>query len=171
MTCQHLCGLRRPKPVRVGVAMHRRGTSADMMSRAHYDDVVAEVRDFLLDRAEQAAGAGVAELWVDPGIGFAKTAAQNLAILAHLDQFVATGWPVAVGLSRKRFTGAVAGGDDIRRRQPRTGWRPPWPVPCGPCTVVWPWSASMTSRRRPTRRSSSASGSGAGHEGKMGGRH
>jgi dihydropteroate synthase len=54
----------------------------------------------------------VSEIWVDPGIGFAKTAAQNVAILARLDEIVATGWPVAVGISRKRFTGVVAGGSD-----------------------------------------------------------
>jgi len=94
------------------VAMHMRGGPSDMMSLTSYGDVVAEVKAFLVDRAERAAQAGVAEIWVDPGIGFAKTTVQNLAILAHLDKFVATGWPVAVGLSRKRFTGAVVGGND-----------------------------------------------------------
>ena len=94
------------------VAMHRRGGPSDMMSLTSYGNVVAEVKAFLVDRAERAAQTGVAEIWVDPGIGFAKTTLQNLAILAHLDEFVATGWPVAVGLSRKRFTGAVAGGND-----------------------------------------------------------
>jgi dihydropteroate synthase len=94
------------------VAMHMRGGPSDMMSLTGYEDVVTEVRDFLVERAERAARAGVAEIWVDPGIGFAKTTAQNLAILAHLDQLVATGWPVAVGLSRKRFTGVVAGGSE-----------------------------------------------------------
>jgi dihydropteroate synthase len=82
------------------------------MSLANYGDVVTEVREFLVDRAERAAQAGVAEIWVDPGLGFAKTTAHNLALLAHLDDLVATGWPVAVGLSRKRFTGAVAGGSE-----------------------------------------------------------
>jgi dihydropteroate synthase len=94
------------------VAMHMRGRPSDMMSLTGYEDVVAEVREFLVDRAERAAEAGVAEIWVDPGIGFAKTTLQNVAILAHLDELVATGWPVAVGLSRKRFTGALAGGSD-----------------------------------------------------------
>jgi dihydropteroate synthase len=54
----------------------------------------------------------VTEIWVDPGLGFAKTADQNLRVLAHLDEIVATGWPVAVGISRKRFTGVVAGGSE-----------------------------------------------------------
>jgi dihydropteroate synthase len=94
------------------VAMHMRGQPSDMMSLANYGDVVTEVREFLVDRAERAAQAGVAEIWVDPGLGFAKTTAHNLALLAHLDDLVATGWPVAVGLSRKRFTGAVAGGSE-----------------------------------------------------------
>jgi dihydropteroate synthase len=85
-----------------------------MMRQADYVDVVAEVRAYLVQRAERAASSGVTEIWVDPGIGFAKTTAHNLELLAHLDEFVATGWPVAVGLSRKRFTGAVASGDDSR---------------------------------------------------------
>jgi dihydropteroate synthase len=94
------------------VAMHMRGRPSDMMTLTGYQDVVAEVRTFLVDRAETAAGAGVTEIWVDPGIGFAKTAAQNLMVLGHLDEIVATGWPVAVGISRKRFTGVVAGGSE-----------------------------------------------------------
>jgi dihydropteroate synthase len=96
------------------VAMHMRGDPASMMSLAHYSDVVSEVKSFLLERAQQATSAGVREVWVDPGIGFAKTTAHNLALLAHLDELVATGWPVAVGLSRKRFLGSLASADDAR---------------------------------------------------------
>jgi dihydropteroate synthase len=94
------------------VAMHMRGEPSDMMSLAHYSDVVGEVKAFLVERAEQAACDGVGEVWVDPGIGFAKTTVHNLALLAHLDELVATGWPVAVGLSRKRFVGVLAGSDE-----------------------------------------------------------
>jgi dihydropteroate synthase len=94
------------------VAMHMRGEPATMMSLASYRDVVSEVKTFLVDRAEEAAGDGVREVWVDPGIGFAKTTAHNLALLARLDELVATGWPVAVGLSRKRFVGVVAATND-----------------------------------------------------------
>jgi dihydropteroate synthase len=94
------------------VAMHMRGEPGSMMSLAKYSDVVSEVKAFLIERAEEAARAGVGEVWVDPGIGFAKTTGHNLALLAHLDELVATGWPVAVGLSRKRFIGALASGDD-----------------------------------------------------------
>jgi dihydropteroate synthase len=92
--------------------MHMRGQPSSMASLAHYGDVVTEVRDFLVERAQAAAEGGVGEIWLDPGIGFAKTTAHNLAILARLGEIVSTGWPVAVGVSRKRFTGAVASGSD-----------------------------------------------------------
>ena len=92
------------------LAMHMKGDPSDMMSRAQYDDVVAEVRAYLQSRAERAASAGVREIWVDPGIGFAKTTEHNLTLLRRLGELVSAGWPVAVGLSRKRFTGSVASG-------------------------------------------------------------
>lgn len=95
------------------IAMHTRGEPADMMERAQYDDVVSEVRAYLVQRAERAASAGVREIWVDPGIGFAKTARHNLILLARLGELVADGWPVAIGVSRKRFTGAVGHGGAI----------------------------------------------------------
>lgn len=96
------------------VAMHMRGEPSDMMSKAHYGDVVEEVKAYLVERAQTAASGGVKEIWVDPGIGFAKTSAHNLAVLARLDELVATGWPVAIGLSRKRFTGVVTAGSEAR---------------------------------------------------------
>lgn len=92
------------------VAMHMRGTPATMQAAPRYDDVVAEVRDFLVARAEAAVAAGVGEVWIDPGIGFGKLAAHNLSLLRHLDVLVATGFPVLVGTSRKSFLGALAGG-------------------------------------------------------------
>jgi dihydropteroate synthase len=94
------------------VAMHMRGVPSTMMQHARYGDVVAEVRAYLVERAERAAIGGVKEIWIDPGIGFAKTTAHNLALLAHLEDLVGTGWPVAIGLSRKRFTGVVTAGDE-----------------------------------------------------------
>ncbi len=96
------------------VAMHAQGDPATMQDAPHYDDVVDEVRRHLVDRAEAAVAAGVPEVWIDPGIGFGKTADHNLALLAHLDAFVATGFPVLVGTSRKRFLGALAGRSDGR---------------------------------------------------------
>ncbi|MDQ6838264.1 MAG: dihydropteroate synthase [Actinomycetota bacterium] len=92
------------------VAMHARAEPATMHAHAHYDDVVAEVRDHLVACAEKARAAGVEQLWIDPGIGFAKTAAHNLSLLRHLDVLVATGWDVAVGTSRKSFLGPLSVG-------------------------------------------------------------
>ena len=94
------------------VAMHMQGDPRTMQADPHYDDVVADVRAFLVERAERARDAGVAEVWIDPGIGFGKTVEHNLALLRHLDALVATGHPVVVGTSRKRFIGALTGVDD-----------------------------------------------------------
>ncbi|HUC36610.1 MAG TPA: dihydropteroate synthase [Acidimicrobiales bacterium] len=90
------------------VAMHMKGTPLSMQEAPSYSDVVREVHGFLLERASRAQSAGVAEVWVDPGIGFGKTAAHNLSLLRHLPQLVATGFPVLVGTSRKSFLGALA---------------------------------------------------------------
>ncbi len=94
------------------VVMHRKGDSRSMQIAPHYDDVVAEVRDFLAEGARTAIAAGVAEVWVDPGIGFGKTAAHNWRLLAHLSDLVALGHPVLVGASRKSFLGAVLAASD-----------------------------------------------------------
>jgi dihydropteroate synthase len=93
-------------------AMHAQGEPATMQDDPRYVDVVAEVRDHLVERAEAALAAGVPEVWIDPGIGFGKTAAHNLALLAHLDELVATGHPVLVGTSRKGFLGELLGRSD-----------------------------------------------------------
>jgi dihydropteroate synthase len=92
------------------VAMHMRGEPRTMQDDPRYRDVVGEVRDYLLGRVEAGRAAGVSEIWIDPGIGFGKTADQNLSLLRHLDQLVATGIPVAVGTSRKAFLGVLSGG-------------------------------------------------------------
>ncbi|HEY4928548.1 MAG TPA: dihydropteroate synthase [Acidimicrobiales bacterium] len=94
------------------VAMHRAGMPATMQDDPHYDDVVAEVRELLAERAARAAAAGVEEVWIDPGIGFGKTVDHNLELLAGLDALVATGHPVVVGTSRKAFLGRLAAGPD-----------------------------------------------------------
>ena len=102
---------------RVGwVAMHMRGTPQTMQDRPQYDDVVSEVRGFLAARAAEAHAGGVAEVWVDPGIGFGKTAAHNLALLHALPTLVAGGEPVVVGTSRKSFLGALTGGAPVGDR-------------------------------------------------------
>ena len=93
-------------------AMHAQGEPATMQDSPRYDDVVREVRDHLVARADAAVAAGVPEVWIDPGIGFGKTADHNLTLLAHLDELVATGYPVLVGTSRKGFLGALLGASD-----------------------------------------------------------
>ncbi|MGZ9113834.1 MAG: dihydropteroate synthase, partial [Brevundimonas sp.] len=86
------------------VLMHMRGEPRTMQVDPHYDDVVAEVTGWLAARAEAAMRAGVARerIWLDPGIGFGKTAAHNLALTAQLDRLTATGFPILYGASRKR---------------------------------------------------------------------
>jgi dihydropteroate synthase len=80
-----------------------RGEPATMQRDPHYDDVVAEVSAWLAARAAAAIDAGVARerIWLDPGIGFGKSLAHNLALVAALDRVVALGFPVVFGASRK----------------------------------------------------------------------
>lgn len=92
------------------VAMHSRGIPATPARADTYRDVVREVRDHLVERAERALAAGVPRVWIDPGIGFAKTPAHNLSLLRHLDVLVASGWDVLVGTSRKSFLGRIGTG-------------------------------------------------------------
>jgi dihydropteroate synthase len=91
------------------ILMHWRGHSAAMDELASYQDVVAEVRAELVTRVDAAVLAGVdpAALVLDPGLGFAKTAAHNWTVLRELDVFVELGFPVLVGASRKRFLGSL----------------------------------------------------------------
>jgi dihydropteroate synthase len=94
------------------VAMHMQGEPRTMQHDPVYGDVAAEVEAYLIGRARAAADAGVPEVWIDPGIGFGKTAAHNWQLLASLAQLCATGWPVAVGTSRKAFLGAALAAAD-----------------------------------------------------------
>ncbi|MBW3566996.1 MAG: dihydropteroate synthase [Proteobacteria bacterium] len=89
--------------------MHMKGEPRSMQLSPHYENVVVEVRDFLLERAAIAERAGVRKqnIHLDPGFGFGKTLEHNLALLRHLDDFVATGYPVLVGMSRKSMVGAL----------------------------------------------------------------
>ena len=88
------------------VAMHTLGPSATMQDDPRYDDVVEEVADHLTDAARRGRAAGVSRLWVDPGIGFGKTTAHNLELVANLDRLTRIA-PVLVGVSRKRFVGEL----------------------------------------------------------------
>jgi dihydropteroate synthase len=96
------------------VLMHWRGHSREMYARAEYGDVVTEVRAELSARVDAALAAGVAadQLVLDPGLGFAKQAAHNWALLAALPQLVALGLPVLVGASRKSFLGRLLAAAD-----------------------------------------------------------
>ncbi|RAK57518.1 dihydropteroate synthase [Phenylobacterium deserti] len=92
------------------VLMHMQGEPRTMQHQPSYDDVVAEVTQHLAQRTDAALAAGVAreKIWVDPGIGFGKhSIAHNLPLLAHLDRLVSLGFPVLLGVSRKRFIGAL----------------------------------------------------------------
>ena len=102
------------------VLMHMRGTPQTMVSLATYDDVVHEVVAELSARIAAALAAGIdrARIWIDPGIGFAKTAEQNLLLLQRLETFVALGLPVLVGVSRKSFIGRFGGEADPVKRGP-----------------------------------------------------
>ena len=91
------------------VLMHMKGEPRTMQDAPHYDDVVAEVGGALVERAEGAMAAGVARerIWLDPGIGFGKTAAHNLALTVNLERLAALGFPVLYGASRKRTIAAI----------------------------------------------------------------
>jgi dihydropteroate synthase len=91
------------------VAMHSRGPSVDMATRAVYDDVVSEVVGELKARLERlsARGVDIDRVIVDPGLGFAKDASHNWALLAGLDALQQLGRPLLVGASRKGFLGAL----------------------------------------------------------------
>ena len=89
------------------VAMHMQGEPRTMQNAPRYDDVVAEVYSFLRIVAESAIAAGVKKCWVDPGIGFGKTFEHNIALITNLPKLRATGFPVAIGVSRKGMIGHI----------------------------------------------------------------
>ena len=94
------------------VAMHSIGSPQTMQADPRYDDVVAEVLATVIGLAEAAKAAGAPEVWIDPGLGFGKTQRHNYTLIHHLAEFVATGWPVLVGASRKSFLGRVLADSD-----------------------------------------------------------
>ena len=96
------------------ILMHMKGGPEDHIRFASYRDVVAEVLNFLKERAEVAerAGIGHSRIIVDPGLGFAKTAQHNLAILANLECFCRLDYPVLIGASRKNFISRISGKSD-----------------------------------------------------------
>ncbi len=93
--------------------MHMQGSPANMQDDPVYDDVVAEVHDYLAARVAACEARGIARdrLMVDPGFGFGKTLDHNLALLSHLERTRVADLPLLVGLSRKRMLGAITGRD------------------------------------------------------------
>ena len=91
--------------------MHKQGMPRTMQEQPHYVDVVSEVRDFLLQRATALLEAGFPreKILLDPGFGFGKTLAHNLALLRDLSVLAETGYSLLVGLSRKSMLGAITG--------------------------------------------------------------
>lgn len=100
------------------VLMHMQGNPRTMQVQPTYENVVAEVGEFLGRRARMAEEAGVPRerIWIDPGIGFGKNLDHNLALLRNLDRLVGAAYPVLIGVSRKSFLGKVAGGASVDRR-------------------------------------------------------
>lgn len=100
------------------VLMHTRGTPADMAEHAFYDDVVAEVYEWLAEGLDRCVAAGVPgeRILVDPGIGFAKTGEQSAALLRSVPQLRSLGRPLLIGASRKSFLSALLDGADADDR-------------------------------------------------------
>ena len=93
------------------VLMHMQGSPTTMQIEPKYEDVVGEVLEFLVSKAKQAEQFGISKkmIFIDPGIGFGKTLEHNLLLLRNIDKFVATGYCVLVGTSRKSFLGQILG--------------------------------------------------------------
>ena len=111
------------------VCLHMQGTPQTMQANPAYDDVVGEVRGFFFERLARLRGCGVGaeQVILDPGIGFGKTLAHNLALLGALREFTATDRPLLLGVSRKSFMGSLLGA--------RTGERLPGGLACA-CLAV-----------------------------------
>ncbi|MBI5559927.1 MAG: dihydropteroate synthase [Deltaproteobacteria bacterium] len=94
------------------ILMHSRGTPETMQEMTHYGDLMAEIFDCLSERLDYAIASGIGpeKTVIDPGIGFAKSAADNLEIIRRLSEFKTLGRPVCLGVSRKSFVRAVTGG-------------------------------------------------------------
>ena len=97
------------------VIMHMQGEPKTMQQSPKYDDVVADVKDFLSRRARDAHAAGVRQVIVDPGIGFGKTVAHNMELLRRLEEFKDSPYPLLIGVSRKSTIGKITGADPDER--------------------------------------------------------
>lgn len=102
------------------ILMHAQGAPSDMQIDPRYSDVALDVYDFLADRIGYAVAADIARdrMVIDPGIGFGKTQAHNLALIRQLSLFHGLGCPILMGASRKRFIGTICGANDPQARLP-----------------------------------------------------
>lgn len=110
--------LRRPEMMEVAashdvpvILMHMLGEPKTMQDDISYDDVAAEVKAYLGERAREAASRGVGQIIVDPGIGFGKTTQHNLTLLQRLREFKELPYPLLIGVSRKSFIGSMSGAE------------------------------------------------------------
>jgi len=119
------------------ILMHMQGTPATMQVAPRYDDVVAEVREFLRERAAAATSAGIPleHVLLDPGIGFGKNMAHNLELLRRLAELAALGRPLVVGTSRKKFIGTITNQPEPSRRLFGTAASVAWSVANGAAVV------------------------------------
>jgi dihydropteroate synthase len=104
------------------IVMHWRGHSKDMQSKANYQDVVKEVRDELDQRVTELLKAGVNpdQIILDPGIGFAKQSEDNWQILRNIERIQLLGYPLLIGVSRKRFLGELLNAPEPDQREVAT---------------------------------------------------
>ena len=111
LCAQHPCGI---------ILMHMQGTPATMQQAPHYQDVIAEVRDFFAERVELAARSGIdpQRICLDPGIGFGKTTEHNLALIRHLADLRVHNLPLMMALSRKRFIGELLHNPELAKTSP-----------------------------------------------------
>lgn len=100
------------------ILMHMRGTPATMKALCVYDDLIAEIKTFLVDAVAKAVSADLPKenIILDPGIGFAKTPAQNIEIMQHIADFADLGYPLLVGPSRKSFIGKILNETEPKKR-------------------------------------------------------
>jgi dihydropteroate synthase len=98
------------------ILMHKQGSPEAMQISPHYDNVVEDIRAYLLGRADKAKEAGMVStnIIIDPGIGFGKTNEQNLLLMNNLNRFVDTGYAVLLGTSRKKFLKKISKVEDSR---------------------------------------------------------
>lgn len=89
------------------ILMHIKGTPKDMQNNPVYDDVISEIKDYLSKSIALAKSAGIEQIIIDPGIGFGKTFHHNIHIIRNLSEFKTLGYPVLLGLSKKRFINEI----------------------------------------------------------------